>query len=108
MDTDIYSMLSQIAQSPRKSQYFTHYRDGASKTAKSRLKRLEELGFVFEKNGQYSITNEGRKSLDSIEFARPKLATNQYTVYKPGDGDIWFGYQRPGSDHSHIKSRGWC
>lgn len=42
------------------------------------------------------------------DAAPPRVHTNLGTkdVYKAGDGDYFHAPQRPGSDHSHIKSRG--
>ena len=98
-------MLISIAQSPRREQYFTHGDYNAPlhpEVLKGWLSQLVEAGYCFEAEGAYHITVMGRQALDQKNTA----GIRQYVIGKgtyKGETDQ---YYRPGSDHSHIKSRG--
>lgn len=103
------TMLTAIAQNPRKANYFTH---GDRKNPlhpevlNGWLNQLCEAGYIFEENESYHITMMGRQALDVRETA----GVRQYVVgrgtYRTGDGEHQPPFYRPGSDHSHIKSKG--
>jgi hypothetical protein len=99
-------MLVSCAQSPRKSQYFSHGNNLPQhpKVVANNLKRLVKLGLLYEEDGVYSITVAGRQSLDTKNDATPR--EKQFSgTYHIGDGDPYKQYSRPGSDHSNITSR---
>jgi len=99
------TMLTAIAQSPRRANYFTHG-DRRSQIhpdiLKTWLDQMCEAGYCFEAEQAYHITTLGRNKLDQKDLA----GVRKYVVGKgtyTGETDQ---YYRPGSDHSHIKSRG--
>lgn len=98
-------ILSSIAQSPRRANHFTHGDYNAPLhpgVLQGWLSKLVEAGYCFEAEGAYHITVKGRQALDSDNMA----GLRQYVIGKgtyKGETDQ---YYRPGSDHSHIKSKG--
>ena len=99
-------MLIAIAQSPRRITYFTngHY-SGVSlseEAVTNRLTELVEAGFLYEAESCWHITVLGRQKLDQKDTATPRAIVTKGGTYT-GETDQ---YYRPGSDHSHIKSKG--
>ena len=98
-------MLTSIAQAPRRPMHFTSgaYNSPLHPDVLSNwLTQLVEAGYCFEAEGAYHITVMGRQALDQNNTA----GIRQYVIGKgtyKGETDQ---YYRPGSDHSHIKSRG--
>jgi hypothetical protein len=97
-------MLTAIAQSPRRASYFTHGDYNAPLNPgvlQGWLDKLTSAGYCFEAESAFHITARGRKALDQKDVAqlRKHIGTGTYR----SDLDQ---YYRPGSDHSHIKSRG--
>lgn len=98
-------MLTSIAQSPRRATHFTHGDYNAPmhpEVLNGWLAQLVEAGYCFEAEGAFHITVMGRQALDQGNTA----GVRQYVIGKgtyTGETDQ---YYRPGSDHSHIKSKG--
>jgi len=103
------TMLTAIAQSPRRANYFTH---GDRRTPlhpdvlNGWLAQLVEAGYCFEAEGAYHITVKGRQALDQNNLAGERKYVVGQRGYKTGDGECQPPFYRPGSDHSHIKSHG--
>lgn len=103
------TMLTAIAQSPRKAHYFTH---GDRRTPlhpdvlTGWLTQLSEAGYCFEAEGAFHITVMGRQALDQNNTAGIRQYVMGRGTYRTGDGDPQPTFYRPGSDHSHIKSKG--
>lgn len=103
-------MLIAIAQQPRRITYFTngHY-SGVSlseEAVTNRLTELVEAGFLYEAESCWHITILGRQKLDQKDTATPRVVVHKAGHYRTGDGDPFFSVPRPGSNHSHLKSRG--
>lgn len=103
-------MLIAIAQSPRRISYFTngHY-SGVSlseEAVTNRLTELVEAGFLYEAESCWHITIIGRQKLDQKDTATPRAIVTNGGTYRTGMCDPFHAIQRPGSDHSHIKSWG--
>ena len=95
MNEDLTRVLVAIAQLPRTIRHFTHGEKGKQlhpEAMTRRLNRLIDEGYVYQDGDVYHITLQGRKKLDIKN--------------KSGDGEFGERYYRPGSDHSHIKSKG--
>lgn len=108
MNEDLTHMLVAIAQSPRTINHFTHGKLAIAlhgSTVEMRLARLIDDGYVYEVNGVYSITFIGREKLDKRYVAAIRAMPDK-SIYHIGDGEFGERYYRPGSDHSHIKSKG--
>jgi len=102
-------MLTSIAQSPRREQYFTHGDYNAPlhpEVLNGWLTQLVEAGYCFEAEGAYHITVMGRQALDQKNTAGVRQYVIGRGTYRTGDGDPQPTFYRPGSDHSHIKSFG--
>lgn len=103
-------MLTVIAQSPRRLSYFTNGKDtGVTLREDSITKRLADLveaGFLYEAESCWHITVLGRQKLDQKDTATPRAIVAKSGHYRTGDSDPFFALPRPGSDHSHLKSRG--
>lgn len=103
-------MLVSIAQSPRRLSYFTHGKEtGVTLREDSITKRLADLveaGFLYEAESCWHITMLGRQKLDQKDTATPRAIVTKGGTYRTGDSDPFVSVPRPGSDHSHIKSRG--
>lgn len=103
------TMLTAIAQSPRRANYFTH---GDRRTPlhpdvlNGWLAQLVEAGYCFEAEQAYHITTLGRNVLDQKDLAGARKYVIGKGRYSTGDGDPQPTFYRPGSDHSHIKSKG--
>ena len=103
-------MLIAIAQSPRRITYFTngHY-SGVSlseEAVTNRLTELVEAGLLYEAESCWHITVLGRQKLDQKDTATPRSIVTKGGTYRTGMCDPFHAIQRPGSDHSHLKSRG--
>ena len=103
-------MLIAIAQSPRRITYFTngHY-SGVSLSEEAVTNRLTELvdaGLLYEAESCWHITMLGRQKLDQKDTATPRAIVTKGGTYRTGMADPFHAIQRPGSDHSHIKSYG--
>jgi len=108
VNSDLERMLIQIAQAPRKEKFFTHADAGLQlhpNVITKRLVQLRDKGFIYEAEGAFHITVNGRKALDQHDVATQRSASPTKR-YKTGMGDPGGNYQRPGSDHSHLKSKG--
>ena len=103
-------MLILIAQQPRTITYFTNGRySGVSLSEESvstRLSELVEAGFLYAADNCWHITALGRKKLDQKDTATPRAIVFKNGTYRTGMCDPFHTIQRPGSDHSHLKSRG--
>lgn len=102
-------MLTSIAQSPRREYYFTHGDYNAPLhpgVLNGWLVKLVEAGYCFEAEGAYHITVKGRQALDQNNLAGERKYVVGQRGYKTGDGECQPPFYRPGSDHSHIKSKG--
>ena len=103
-------MLSSIASSPRLPSQFTH---GMAQIMKPDivlmyLAEMHEAGYIFENSaGQYEITHLGRRKLEEKEKESiTEIPTwRMRGTYRTGDGDTPI-FQRPGSDHAHLKRLG--
>ncbi len=104
-------ILSTIAQAPRTARHFTQgqlHQITSPDVIDRWLLQMAEYGLLYEDNGVYHITAMGRHALDQ----KPTTATMRQmdwknTTYDPKKHqDIGTSFQRPGSDHSHIKSYG--
>jgi ribosomal protein S19E (S16A) len=98
------TILTSIAQSPRRPTHFTHgYNSQINPDVLNNwLTKLTEAGYCFEAEGAYHITVKGRQALDQNNTAGVRQYVIGKGIYK-GETDQ---YYRPGSDHSHIKSHG--
>jgi hypothetical protein len=105
------NLLISIAQAPRRSEYFTHGKNVATPLNPNhvdmRLSAMVEAGLLFEAEGAFHITKLGRSHLDQGNVAGMRTATLKYTPYKMGMCDPFNQPQRPGSDHSALKSKGY-
>ena len=103
------TMLTAIAQSPRRANYFTHG-DRRSQIhpdiLKTWLDQMCEAGYCFEAEQAYHITTLGRAKLDQKDLAGVRQYVIGRGTYRTGDGEHQPPFYRPGSDHSHIKSHG--
>jgi len=70
------------------------------------LAEMVESNLLFESEGSLHITLLGRHALDIKGVAKNRIATLEYEPYKVGMCDQYQQPQRPGSDHSGIKSKG--
>ena len=108
MNEDLTRVLVAIAQLPRTIRHFTHGEKGKQlhpEAMTRRLNRLIDEGYVYQDGDVYHITLQGRKKLDIKNIAASR-AMPVKSIYKSGDGEFGERYYRPGSDHSHIKSKG--
>ena len=103
------NILGRIAQSPRIAKYFTQdqlHQAIRPDVIERLLLQMAEYGLLYEENGVYHITQLGRNALDKKqETTTMRQMDWKSTTYRSGQGDTPI-YQRPGSDHSHIKSVG--
>jgi DNA-binding PadR family transcriptional regulator len=102
-------ILIAIAQNPRKIRSFTHGDFLAQMNPDVIGGWLSEMvahGLIYEAKETYHITVKGRQKLDDNRADEYRVAALRNTVttgnYVPDKGQ----YFRPGSDHSHIKSKG--
>jgi Cu/Zn superoxide dismutase len=105
------NLLTIIAQAPRRADYFTNGKDVESTTTrnnstKARLAAMVEAGLLYEAESAFHITKLGRSKLDLGNVASTKEAKRSYEPYKVGMGDSFHQPQRPGSNHSALKSKG--
>ena len=103
-------MLTVIAQSPRRLSYFTNGKDTCvtlrEDSITKRLTELVEAGFLYAADNCWHITALGRQKLDQKDTATPRAIVFKNGTYRTGMCDPFHALQRPGSDHSQIKSRG--
>ena len=103
-------LLAAIASSPRTAHHFTHGNLShitSPNIIEKWLREMAEAGYVYEDKGVFHITVLGRSMLDTKEGkATVRELDWKRTTYHTGDSDFGSQYQRPGSDHSHLKSYG--
>lgn len=103
-------LLSAIASSPRTAHHFTHgnlNQITSPNIIEKWLSDMAEAGYMYEDNGVFHITVLGRSMLDTKDGkATVREMDWKKTTYARGDGEFGSTYQRPGSDHSHLKSYG--
>jgi hypothetical protein len=103
-------LLAAIASSPRTAHHFTHgnlNQITSPNIIEKWLREMAEAGYVYEDKGVYHITVLGRSMLDTKDGkATVRELDWKKTRYAVGDGESSVFYQRPGSDHSHLKSYG--
>jgi len=103
-------VLTTIASSPRNAKHFTHgnlERITSPVIVEKWLAEMAESGYLYEQNGIYHITVLGRSAIDTNDAkATVRELDWKRTTYVRGDGEFGSQYQRPGSDHSNLKSYG--
>ncbi len=105
-----FKILSSIASSPRTARHFTHGNIDQIKNpnlVQKWLDKLHDAGYIYLQDDVYYITVLGRNALDNkTGKATTKEIAWWASTYTRGDGEAGGMYQRPGSDHSHLKSFG--